>query len=123
MKDNRMSRATGLCMKLVGHFSRSSKKKAAMTEAQKEHKLPEHTLITECPTRWGSKEMMIARVLEQAKARSLIPTWQDIEVLESIHKVLHPLLEFTDALSGEDFVSISHLKPVIHLLATSVLVE
>ncbi|XP_034446787.1 uncharacterized protein LOC117764819 [Hippoglossus hippoglossus] len=78
--------------------------------------------------------MTIARVLEQAKAisqvlsgdryaRSLIPTWQDIDVLESIHKALHPLLEFTDALSGEEYVSISYLKPVLHLFATSVLAE
>ncbi|XP_038130854.1 E3 SUMO-protein ligase ZBED1-like [Cyprinodon tularosa] len=105
-----------------------------MAEAQRELKLPEHSLITECPTRWGSKEMMIARVLEQLKAitqvlsgdryaRSLIPTWQDIEVLESIHKALHPLQEFTDALSGEEYVSISYLKPVLHLLSTSVLAE
>ncbi|XP_041725960.2 E3 SUMO-protein ligase ZBED1-like [Coregonus clupeaformis] len=134
LKDDRVSRATALCRKLVGHFSHSWKKKAALTEAQRELKLPEHNLITECPTRWGSKEMMIARVLEQAKAisqvlsgdryaRSLIPTWQDIDVLESIHKALHPLLEFTDALSGEEYVSISYLKPVLHLFATSVLAE
>uniref|UniRef100_A0A9J8ALC4 BED-type domain-containing protein n=1 Tax=Cyprinus carpio carpio TaxID=630221 RepID=A0A9J8ALC4_CYPCA len=125
--------ATALRRKLVGHFSHSWKK-AALMEAQRELKLPEHNLITECPTRWGSKEMMIARVLEQAKAisqvlsgdryaRSLIPTWQDIDVLESIHKALHPLLEFTDALSGEEYVSISYLKPVLHLFATSVLAE
>ncbi|XP_038163162.1 E3 SUMO-protein ligase ZBED1-like [Cyprinodon tularosa] len=134
LKDDRVSRAIGLCKKLVGHFSHSWKKKAAMAEAQRELKLPEHSLITECPTRWGSKEMMIARVLEQLKAitqvlsgdryaRSLIPTWQDIEVLESIHKALHPLQEFTDALSGEEYVSISYLKPVLHLLSTSVLAE
>ena len=70
--------------------------------------------------------MMIARVLEEIKAISqvlsgdrytccLIPTWQDIDVLESIHKVLHPLLEFTYALSGEDYVSISYLKLVLRL--------
>ncbi|KAL3995876.1 N-acetyltransferase 8 [Sarotherodon galilaeus] len=134
IKDGRVSRAIGLCKKLVGHFSHSWKKKAALTEAQKELKLPEHSLITECPTRWGSKEKMIARVLEQLKAisqvltgdrhaRSPIPTWQDAEVLESIHKALHPLSEFTDALSGEEYVSISYLKPVLHLLATSVLAE
>lgn len=128
-----MSRSIGLCRKLVGHFSHSWKKKAAITEAQRELKLPEHALITECPTRWGSK-IKISRVLEQAKAisqvlsgdqyaRSLIPTWQDKDVLQSIHKALHPLLEFTDALSGEEYVSISYLKPVLHLLATSVLAE
>lgn len=43
--------------------------------------------------------------------------------MESIHKALHPLLEFTDALSGEEYVSISYLKPVLHFLATSVLAE
>jgi len=43
--------------------------------------------------------------------------------MESIHKALHPLLEFTDALSGEEYVSISYLKPVLHLFATSVLAE
>lgn len=134
LKDDRVSRATAMCRKLVRHFSHSWKKKAALTEAQRELKLPEHNLITECPTRWGSKEMMIARVLEQAKAisqvlsgeryaRSLIPTWQDIDVLESIHKALHPLLKLTDALSGEEYVSISYLKPVLHLFATSVLAD
>ncbi|XP_066544980.1 E3 SUMO-protein ligase ZBED1 [Amia ocellicauda] len=138
IKDDRVSssvsRAIGLCKKLVQHFSHSLKKKAAITEAQRELKLPEHTLITECPTGWGTKEKMIASVLEQAKAishvlsgdryaRSLIPTWQDIEVLESCQKALHSLLEFTDALSGEEYVSISYLKPVVHLLATSVLAE
>ncbi|XP_056140252.1 neuronal acetylcholine receptor subunit alpha-9-like [Lampris incognitus] len=55
--------------------------------------------------------------------RPLVTTWQDIYVFESIHKVLHPLQEFTDALSGEEYVSISYLKPVLHLLATSVLAE
>ncbi|XP_073730753.1 E3 SUMO-protein ligase ZBED1 [Misgurnus anguillicaudatus] len=96
------------------------KKKAALTEAQRELKLPEHNLITECPTRWGSKEMVLS---VDRYARSLIPTWQDIDVLESIHKALHPLLEFTDALSGEEYVSISYLKPVLRLFATSVLAE
>jgi len=36
---------------------------------------------------------------------------------------LHPLQEFTDALSGEIYVSVSFVKPVLHLLKTSVLAE
>nr|XP_055046939.1 zinc finger BED domain-containing protein 4-like [Misgurnus anguillicaudatus] len=106
----------------------------ALTAAQKELNLPEHSLITECPTRWGTKEKMIARVLEQCKAlnhvlsadkktRLLTLTWQDMEVLESIHQALHPLQEFTDVLSGEEYVSVSYLKPVIHLLRTKTLAE
>ncbi|KAL1023621.1 hypothetical protein UPYG_G00043640 [Umbra pygmaea] len=77
---------------------------------------------------------MIGRVLEQSKAlsqvlfedkktRHLVPTWQDTDVLESINNALGPLQEFTDALSGEAYVSVSYLKPVLHLLRTSTLTE
>lgn len=75
---------------------------------------------------------MIGRVLEQRKAlsqvlsedrktRHLVPSWQDIEVLESINNALRPLQEFTDTLSGEAYASVSYLKPVLHLLKTSTL--
>ncbi|XP_060796344.1 E3 SUMO-protein ligase ZBED1-like [Neoarius graeffei] len=130
--DQRVKRATGLCKQLVGVFTHSWKKKAALKQAQQD--LPEHSLITECPTRWGSRQKMIGRVLEQSKAlcqvlsedrktRHLVPTWQDTDVLESINVALGPLQEFTDALSGEDYVSVSYLKPVLHLLRTSTLAE
>lgn len=68
--DDRIARAAGLFKELVGHFSHSYKQKVALKEAQKEHSLPEHSLITECPTRWGSRQKMIARVLEQQRAIS-----------------------------------------------------
>lgn len=51
LKDDSVSRATALRGKLVRQFSYSWIKKAALTEAQRELKLPEHNLITECPTR------------------------------------------------------------------------
>ncbi|KAL0152278.1 hypothetical protein M9458_052001 [Cirrhinus mrigala] len=77
---------------------------------------------------------MIARVLEQQNAlskvlsahrklRHLLPSWQDLEILESVNKALSPLQDFTDALSGERYVSISCVKPTLHLLNTSVLAE
>ncbi|KAJ4946777.1 hypothetical protein JOQ06_008823 [Pogonophryne albipinna] len=89
-------------------------------------------LITESPTRWGSRQRMIERFLEQEKAlvrvlgsdkksRHLVPTWQDLDVLESINKAVKPLQEFTDALSGESYVSVSYIKPVLHLFKTSLL--
>lgn len=115
--DERIARAVGLCKKLVGHFSHSWKEKTALKRAQREHKLPEHSLITECPTRWGSRQQMIQRVLEQQRAlsdvlsadkkfRHLVPTWQDVDVLESINQALQPLQVFTDALSSESYVSV-----------------
>ncbi|XP_038590224.1 E3 SUMO-protein ligase ZBED1-like [Micropterus salmoides] len=131
-KDGRVDRAAGVCKKLGGHFSHSWKSRCALEKAQKELNLPSHSLVSECQTRWGSRQMMISRILEQQKAltqvlyadkkaRHLIPTWQDIDVLESVSKSLGPLLDFTDALSREDYVSVSCVKPVLHLFNTSIL--
>jgi len=61
---------------------------------------------------------MIARVLDQCKSLNYVVsagrktrhlTWQDI----------HPLQVFTDVLSGEESVSVSYLKSVLHLLRTN----
>ncbi|XP_061695574.1 E3 SUMO-protein ligase ZBED1-like [Syngnathoides biaculeatus] len=38
-----------------------------------------------------------------------------MRILESINKALSPLMEFTDALSGEEYVSASFVKPVLNL--------
>ena len=102
------------------------KKRRDMIEVQAEQ------LITESPTRWGSRQRMIERFLEQEKAlvrvlgsdkksRHLVPTWQDLDALESIHKSGKSLQEFTDALSTESYVSVSYITPVLHLFQTSLL--
>ncbi|KAI4903024.1 hypothetical protein NFI96_010063 [Prochilodus magdalenae] len=94
--------------------------------------LPQHKLVTETPTRWGSRQRMIQRLLEQEKAitqvltvdrstRHVVLTWQDIEVLDSVNKALGPLLEFTDALSAEDYVTVSCLEPVLQLFNSDIL--
>ena len=77
---------------------------------------------------------MIERVLEQEKAiqkvlcddrklAHLIPTWQDIDVLESVSRALSPLGDFTDMLSGESNVTISAINPVLQVLRSEVLVD
>lgn len=88
--------------------------------------------MQDCPTRWGSMESMVTRLLEQEEAvrlvlssdrkiSYLIPTWQDIEVLESISKALSPLSELADFLSGEKHVTISSVIPVLYNLKTTLL--
>ncbi|XP_028825346.1 uncharacterized protein LOC114784255 [Denticeps clupeoides] len=130
--DSRISRATGVCKKLVCDFSHSWKKRVALEKAQKRLNLPVHELITECQTRWGSRVLMINRILEQQKAlhkvlsedrntRHLILGYQDLDVQESVSKALGPLLELTDALSTEDYISVSHIKPVLSLFNTTIL--
>ncbi len=124
MKDPRIERAMGLCKTLVGCFSYSWRRKRELSEAQKQLCLPDHKLKTKCSTRWGSRQAMVRRILEQSsdrKARHLLPTCQDLEVLEAVDKTLTPLADFTDALSGEQYVSVSSVKPPLHLFQSSVL--
>ena len=113
-------------------ISNTWRRKRELATALAELGLPAHQLITETPTRWGSRQQTIQRVLEQEKAltqvlradrktRHLVLTWQDVEVLESVNNALSPLVEFTDALSGEQYVSVSYLKPVLHLFNEQVL--
>lgn len=75
---------------------------------------------------------MVERVTEQKKAipqglctnektRHLVPTWQDMDVLESINKALSPLKKFTDALSRELYPSVWDLKPALHLFNNQIL--
>lgn len=42
-------------------------------------------------------------------------------MLEAINKSLSPLIEFTDALSGQKYVSVSFLKPTLHLFNNQIL--
>lgn len=110
-------------------FLARGRKRVCFLKQERLH-LPTHQLVTESPTRWGSRQKMVARVLEQQKAitevlssdknnRHLIPTWQDINVLESMHAALTLLRKFTGYLSGKSYVT--YVKPVLHLLRSSLL--
>lgn len=70
---------------------------------------------------------MVARVLEQLPAirrvlvedrkhSNLTPAWQDVSVLESINAAMKPLVDLTDILSGEKYVTVSSVKPVLELI-------
>lgn len=66
MKDPQIESAIGVCKRLSVPFP-SVGKKREMAVAQAELSLP-----TESPTRWGSRQKMIERVLEQEKAIALV---------------------------------------------------
>lgn len=58
------------------------------------------------------QQKAIAHVLSSdKKSQHLTPTRQDTDMLEAIHKSLHPLVKFTEALSSERYVSISFVQP------------
>jgi hypothetical protein len=70
---------------------------------------------------------MIKRILEQeealrvtlssdCKTAHLVPTWQDIEVLQAIDKALEPLSSLTDILSSDLYVTVSAVKPLLQVI-------
>lgn len=72
MKDACIDRTVAVCEKVVSSFSFSWKRRRDLATAQQELNLPEHQLISESPTKWGSREKMIERVLEQEQAISQV---------------------------------------------------
>uniref|UniRef100_A0A3P9IHA7 HAT C-terminal dimerisation domain-containing protein n=1 Tax=Oryzias latipes TaxID=8090 RepID=A0A3P9IHA7_ORYLA len=128
---DRTARAMGVCRNLVTAFSQSWQKKKKLQKEQVEHNLPQHGLVlVSCA--WGTKQKMVARILEQIPAirrvlmddrrsQHLIPTWQDIEVLESINAALKKVADFTAALSSEKTVTVSSVLPVLQLLTEDIL--
>ncbi len=70
---------------------------------------------------------MVARMLEWEvavrKSSHLVPSWQDLEVLESVNSALAPLKDFTDILSGESYVTVSTIKPILRHPDEEVLVD
>ena len=130
--DQRCTRVLGVCRKIVSAFSQSWNRKQELTKAQLNLHINQKSLVADCPTRWGPMDKMVGQILEQKEAirlalsadRSashLIPTWQDVDVLESIDKALNPLHELTDILSGEQYVTVSAIRPMVELIKTKIL--
>ncbi len=77
---------------------------------------------------------MVKRLLEQEntvrvvlsadrKVSHLVPSWQDMEVLQSIDSALSPLSSLTDILSGETYVTVSAVLPMLQLIESNILKE
>ena len=62
-------------------------------------------------------------LLADRKMSHLVLTWQDLDVLTAINEALAPLADFTDVMSGENYVTGSAILPIMDLLYNSVLQE
>ena len=116
----------GRCKKLVEHFNKSPKETYKLREKQKMLQIPEHQLIQDCPTRWGSTLNMLERVSEQqaaiaavlmeGKLQHLMPEGGEWSIIESLVNILHPFQEATEVMSKEKYPTISSVKPVLYKL-------
>lgn len=96
LKIQRVDSATKACRRVVEGFSRSWKRKRELKKKkQAQLKIPEHALIHDVVTRWGSTYEMISRFLEQQQAVCgvlaedrgswyLMPKDKDIIVMDEI---------------------------------------
>ena len=74
MKDDRIIHVIGIAHKLVGAFAHSWKKKRDLIKVQTEMDVPQHSLVTECTTRW---ELAIRCCIEYWNKKELYyKSWQ-----------------------------------------------
>ena len=127
----RVQRVLGRCRKLVEHFRKSTKETYKLREKQEMLKLPQHQLIQECTTRWGSTLGMLERIMEQqaaiaavlmeGKVRHLMPDGNDWIVIELLVDILKPFQHATEVMSAVKYPTVSMVKPLLYKLVEKTL--
>ena len=110
------------CKDLVSHFHRSVKSSDKLKEVQDQLSLPQQKLIQDISTRWNSTNLMSERFYEQFEAITtalclagqndpyLAP--HDQTTTETTLKALKSFLSATEAISGENYTSVSLIVPL-----------
>lgn len=119
-----IQRVLKLARRIVSLFHSSYNYRTKLKKTQKELDLPQHELVNDVVTRWGSKFKMLSRLKEQmpatnkifiddVKYRHLNINWQDALLIDSILSALAGFHTLTDVLSGENEVTISSTVPLL----------
>ena len=126
LKLPRVVKAIARCKRIVTHFNHSSKSSHLLKEKQSNHGHKQHSLIQDVITRWNSAHYMIKRMLEQQQPLcatllelhkgDLWPTDTELKTLEGFVMVMEPLVEITEAIGADKWVTISTLRPILHKL-------
>ena len=105
------------CRRLVSHFNHSSKSSYLLKEKQRDLHHKQHNLVQDVATRWNSAYYMVQRVLEQQqplcatllelKKGDLMPSDSEFDTMEKYVIVMKPLVEITEAIGAEQWVTIS----------------
>ena len=110
----------------------SSEAKYTLNEKQKALGLPEHALLQDVCTQWNSTFEMMRRLLEQQAAVCAVviefehvdhlPSGDNFKIVENVIEVLKPFKDITETVSGEEYTTVSLVKPLLHHLLTQSLV-
>uniref|UniRef100_A0A671UN90 HAT C-terminal dimerisation domain-containing protein n=2 Tax=Sparus aurata TaxID=8175 RepID=A0A671UN90_SPAAU len=134
LKHPQITKALGAARCLVEHFKRSELASSKLKTKQKQMGIPEKKLIQDVSTRWNSTFHMVTRLLEQRWP--LTATLSDPTVtprgkqhldlkpdqwalLEELAKALQAFESATVYLSGETYVTVSALPPLVRGLQKS----
>ena len=110
LKVARVQRIIGQCKAIVSHFKRSTMETYKLREKQKLLKLPQHMLVQDCETCWGStlcmlqhlmeERTVISAVLVEGKDSHLMLESGDWEVVEILVDLLKPFQQATTVMGA-----------------------
>lgn len=123
LKSDEIQKLLGKCKSIVGHFKRSTVASDELTKMQRQMNLPLLKVKQEVPTRWNSCLYMMERLVEVRNPLSaamsnlsatLSPLLSDEwAILKDCISVLKPIEALTTELSGEKYITISTIIPLI----------
>ena len=126
LKLPQVTRTIARCKRIATHFHHSSKSTYILKEKQKSLGFKDHSIIQDVATRWNSSYYMISRIMEQQQPicatlleiqkTNLMPSDQDFKTMEDFVAVMKPLVDITEAVGGDKWVTISTLRPILHKL-------
>ena len=107
---NKVRRALGRCHKSVEHFYKSTKATYKLREKEELLKIPQHALVQDCITRWGSTLHMLQRLQEQqaaiaatlmeSKDTHLMPEGSEWKIIDQLVEVLTPFNLTTETIKS-----------------------
>ena len=126
MKIPLVAKALARCRRLVCYFNHSAKACYILKKKQDDLHHPKHALVQDVVTRWNSSFYMVTRVLEQqqplcatlleTRRGDLMPSDSEFATIECYKDVMKPLVDITEAVGAEKWVTISTIRPLLHKL-------
>ncbi|XP_074535564.1 E3 SUMO-protein ligase ZBED1-like [Halichoeres trimaculatus] len=134
LKQTQITKTLGAARCLVAHFRKSELASSKLKTKQQQMGTPEHKLIQDVSTRWNSTFYMVTRLLEQRWPLTAVlsdPTvtqsqkqYLDLKpdqwaLLDELARALQAFECATVFLSGESYVTVSALPPLVRGLLKS----
>ena len=121
-----VSKALARCRRLVSHFNHSAKSTYMLKQKQSHLQHKQLALVQDVVTRWNSAYYMAERILSQQqplcaallelRKGDLMPSDSEFTTLEVFTKVMKPLVQITEAIGAEKWVTISAVRPLLYKL-------